>query len=73
MHFNPCVERRRLAEQTWQYEYSPASFYKLGKQGKVEIRDYQDYLAVLQELEEKEQININKPDESTANRTKAMR
>ena len=68
MHFNPCVYRWKLAKQPREYDHSSAAFYQLGKQGKVDIRDYQDFLAVLQEMEEEEQISI-KPDESTGSLT----
>lgn len=68
IYFNPCTDRWKLVEQPWYYEHSSAAFYQLGKQGKVEVKDYQDFLAVLQEMEEEEQIKI-KPAESTGSRT----
>ena len=60
IHFNPCVERWKLAERPREYEHSSAAFYQLGKQGKIEIKDYQDYLAVLQQIEEEEQNKENR-------------
>jgi REP element-mobilizing transposase RayT len=52
MHLNPCNERWRLAEKPADYVYSSAAFYQFGKQGKVRIRDYQDFLWLLQAEEE---------------------
>lgn len=57
MHFNPCVERWRLVEKPGEYEHSSAAFYQFGRQGKIEIKDYQDFLALLQEMEEEERNN----------------
>jgi len=54
MHLNPCVERWQLAAQPKDYEHSSAAFYHSGKQGKIALRDYQDYLALLQEKYEEE-------------------
>jgi hypothetical protein len=39
-----------------------ASFYQIGKQGKIRIRDYQDFLAL---LESEEKQHKETPDEST--------
>jgi hypothetical protein len=52
VHFNPCMERWRLVEKPGEYEHSSAAFYQFGRQGKIEIKDYQDFLALLQEMEE---------------------
>ena len=57
MHFNPCVERWRLVEKPSEYEHSSAAFYQFGRQSEIEIRDYQDFLALLQEMEEEERNN----------------
>lgn len=54
MHFNPCTERSRLCEKPDEFEHSSAAFYQMSKQGKVEVRDYQDFLALLAQLEEEE-------------------
>ena len=54
MHLNPCNERWRLAEKPCDYEHSSAAFYQFGKQGTVPIKDYQDFLALLLEMEEDE-------------------
>jgi hypothetical protein len=54
MHLNPCHERWRLAKEPGDYEHSSAAFYQFGRQGKVETRDYQDFLALLLEIEEEE-------------------
>jgi|SRR4030095_595790 len=57
MHFNPCTEHWRLTEKPVGYEHSSAAFYQLGKQGKIQIRDYQDFLAVLEAMEDEERKN----------------
>lgn len=51
IHFNPCVERWQLAVKPHEYEHSSALFYQSGKQGKTEVKDYQDFLTLLQEME----------------------
>ena len=63
MHFNPCAERWRLCEKPHEFEHTSATFYQMGKQGKIQVRDYQDFLALLVELEEQEPQKT--PDEST--------
>jgi len=63
MHFNPCHERWRLAKNPSDYEHSSARFYQFGKQGKIELRDYQDFLALLLEMEEEEERKLRR-DES---------
>ena len=60
MHFNPCVERWRLCETPSDYKHSSAAFYQFGKAGAVEVRDYQDFLALLLEKEEEERRNMNR-------------
>ena len=67
MHLNPCNERWRLAEKPGDYKHSSALFYQFGKQGTVPIKDYQDFLALLLEMEEDER-KIQR-DESTTSRT----
>src|SRR5205085_2427270 len=54
MHLNPCNEKWRLAQNPADYEHSSAAFYQFGKQGKVKVRDYQEFLALLLEIEEEE-------------------
>ena len=54
IHFNPCIERWRLSEKPHEYGHSSALFYQRGEQGKIEVRDYQDFLALLLDMEEKE-------------------
>jgi len=66
IHLNPCNERWRLVEKPSDYEHSSAAFYQLGKQGKVSIKDYQDFLALLVEMDENERLQS---DESTGSRT----
>jgi hypothetical protein len=51
-HLNPCDERWRLAEKPADYHHSFAAFYQFGKQGKARIKDYQDFLWLLQAEEE---------------------
>lgn len=53
-NLNPCNERWRLAQEPSDYEHSSAAFYQFGKQGPVAIKDYQDFLALLLEIEEDE-------------------
>ena len=62
MHLNPCAKRWRLCEKPHAFEHSSASFYQIGKQGKIRIRDYQDFLAL---LESQEKQPRETPDEST--------
>jgi len=52
IHLNPCHERWLLAKEPSDYERSSAAFYQFGRQGKVQVRDYQDFLALLREIEE---------------------
>ena len=54
IHFNPCHDRWRLVEKPAEYEHSSAAFYQSGKQGKVTVRDYQDFLATLLDIEEQQ-------------------
>jgi len=54
MHFNPCHVRWQLAKEPSEYSHSSAAFYQFGRQGKLEVRDYQDFLSLL--LEKKEKI-----------------
>jgi hypothetical protein len=65
MHLNPCTDRWRLVEKPRDYEHSSAAFYQLGKQGKVSIKDYQDFLALLLEMEEDKRLHS---DQSTGSR-----
>lgn len=60
MHFNPCTEYWKLSEKPHDYEHSSAAFYNFGKQGKVAVKDYLDFLVLIQENEEIERQN--KPD-----------
>lgn len=64
MHFNPCTDRWRLCEKPHEYEHSSAAFYQSGKQGKVEVKDYQDFLVRLIALPEN--VKEIKHDESTS-------
>jgi len=64
MHFNPCTEHWKLSEKPYDYEHSSAAFYERGKQGKFEVRDYLEFMAVLLENEERERNDITH-DEST--------
>jgi hypothetical protein len=52
MHFNPCTERWRLCEKPCEFDHSSAAFYQIAKQGKIQLRDYQDFLALLPGIEE---------------------
>jgi REP element-mobilizing transposase RayT len=54
MHFNPCHERWQLAKEPSDYDHSSAAFYQFGRHGKVEVRDYQDFLVLLLEIDEEE-------------------
>jgi len=58
-------------EKPGNYEHSSAKFYQFAKQGKVPIRDYQDFLALLLEMDEDER-KVQR-DESTISRTGAQR
>ena len=47
IHSNPCAERWRLCKKPYEFEHSSASFYQMGKHGKVDVTDYQDLLPLL--------------------------
>jgi REP element-mobilizing transposase RayT len=63
LHFNPCTDRWRLCKEPYEFEHSSATFYRIGRQGEVQVRDYQDFLALLLELGEEQ--HKGSPDEST--------
>jgi len=52
MHHNPCTDRWKLCVSSHHYEHSSASFYEVGKPGKFIVKDYRDFLALLQEQED---------------------
>jgi REP element-mobilizing transposase RayT len=54
IHANPCHDRWRLAKKPGYYEHSSAAFYQFGRRGKVEAKDYQDFLALLLQIEGEE-------------------
>jgi hypothetical protein len=54
MHKNPCVERWGLCKNTYDYAYSSAAFYEMGKRNNPLLRDYKEFMEVLLELEERE-------------------
>jgi hypothetical protein len=63
MHQNPCKGRWYLSNTPYEYPHSSAAFYEKGKEDTI-VKDYRDYLALLNELEE---IAIVKADESRIN------
>ena len=47
MHDNPCVENWKLANRPINYPHSSASFYDCGKKIYSQLRDYRDFLCLL--------------------------
>jgi REP element-mobilizing transposase RayT len=47
MHWNPCVERWKLVKHTYDYQHSSASFYELGKKLYMDLKDYRDFLCLI--------------------------
>jgi len=54
MHANPCAEKWKLCENWYDYSHSSAAYYELGRRDNKWLRDYQDFLAVVLENEEKQ-------------------
>jgi REP element-mobilizing transposase RayT len=51
MHFNPCAERWRLSQKTYDYIHSSSSFYELGIKRYPFLKDYRDFIWLLEEKE----------------------
>ena len=60
VHTNPCTDHWRLSSKPHDYEHSSAAYYSFGKQGRVNVKDYQDFLALLLENDERERQNFNR-------------
>jgi hypothetical protein len=48
------VEQWGLCMNTYDYAYSSAAFYEMGKRNNPLLRDYKEFMEVLLELEERE-------------------
>jgi hypothetical protein len=46
-HYNPCTDRWKLSEKTYDYFHSSASFYELGRKNYSMLKDYRDFLWML--------------------------
>lgn len=55
MHYNPCVQRWQLCAHTFQYPHSSASFYEQGQRTNNLLKDYREFLLLVQVLWEKEE------------------
>ena len=49
MHFNPCADRWKLVEKPYDYLHSSASFYELGIKQYPLLKDYRDFLWLLED------------------------
>lgn len=47
IHFNPCTDKWKLSERTYDYFHSSASFYELGLTNYSLVKDYRDFLYLL--------------------------
>ena len=59
MHQNPCVERWGLCKKTYDYAHSSAAYYEMNQKDNSLLRDYQEFLCVMLEFEEKERIEAD--------------
>jgi REP element-mobilizing transposase RayT len=49
IHANPCQGKWKLCEAPFDYEHSSAAFYELGIRDNPLLRDYRDFLALVQD------------------------
>jgi REP element-mobilizing transposase RayT len=49
IHANPCKGKWTLCENGYEYLHSSAAFYEQGKRDNVLLKDYRDFLALVQE------------------------
>ncbi|NTS39568.1 hypothetical protein HRG84_01505 [Flavisolibacter sp. BT320] len=49
LHANPCRGRWKLCNEPYEYEHSSAEFYEIGKGDNIWLKDYRDFLALVQD------------------------